>query len=199
MKIFDANIKGIAAAILADGTIDFDAINAELRDAIFAAIESVATETVNISIGQLGITTPAIDGSTRASDWARQYAGDVNVMIGKTTQERVNGVIAKYNETPGMTLQDIVDALEPTFGAERAESIAITEVTRAAAEGFRVHQDELKQAGIKTRRISHTNTDDLVCEICRPLDGKSENDWGYFFEGPPYHSRCRCFITLEVI
>lgn len=55
----------------------------------------------------------------------------------------------------------------------------------------------------RARKIIVTRRDDRVCKYCDPLDGikarlgeQFETDYG-FFDTPPFHPRCRCFLIVS--
>jgi hypothetical protein len=71
--------------------------------------------------------------NARAAAWAREYVGDLIRQVTETTREATRETIATWIETGG-TLDDLVETLAPTYGPQRAELIATTEVTRAFDE-----------------------------------------------------------------
>ena len=73
--------------------------------------------------------------------------------------------------------------------------IAVTEITRAAAEGVKLTQETLRSSGLSFERIWRTANDELVCPVCGPLNGKPEREWGGV--EPPAHPNCRCSATLR--
>jgi hypothetical protein len=93
-----------------------------------------------------------------------------------------------------MNLDQLSERITPLFGRQRAEAIAITEVTRASSEGERQYADALQTQGVRLIAIHQTNTDDRVCPICGPRNGEPITDGRY----PPLHPRCRCFVTHKV-
>jgi hypothetical protein len=66
----------------------------------------------------------------------------------------------------GETLPQLIERLVPLFGEKRAELIAVTEVTRAFAEGNMV---AWRESGVIQKRRWNTANDELVCPICGPL------------------------------
>lgn len=79
----------------------------------------------------------------------------------------------------GDKIDELIRALEPTFGKARARSIAVTEVTNAIAGGNTAAWREVnKQFGkdIITARVWTTANDEVVCPICAPLGGLSFGD-----------------------
>ena len=87
--------------------------------------------------------------------------------------------------------------LDPLFGPSRAKSIAVTEVTRAYAEGANIAKEQIERmSGLQMVHIWNTNNDSLVCEICAPLNRKKQGDG--WWEFPPAHPNCRCWTTQEI-
>lgn len=201
MHVFNKYGLDIAKKIIIDAAIDLTSFSADLFD----AIKPVANEAIEGEIKRivqfLGVDAvlSADDTRTAQGEWARNYGGLTEQITG-TTQKLVQQVVADYHENRGMTLGDVVEKLKTAFGRARAEAVAITEITAAAAGGVSLYQETLKNRGINTVRVWHTNRDDIVCEQCSPLDGKRMDEWDKFGGGgnPPIHTRCRCFISLEL-
>ena len=85
------------------------------------------------------------------------------------------------------------------FGPQWAETVAVTEVTRASVEGERAIVAELNAQGIEMTEIWQTNNDDLVCPVCGPRHNKPIDDGWTRADGPPAHPRCRCWVGHELI
>lgn len=68
-----------------------------------------------------------------ASRWAREYVGQLITKVNDTTKESVRQTVQTWIETKA-ELPELRRALTPTFGRQRAELIAVTEVTRAYDE-----------------------------------------------------------------
>ena len=86
------------------------------------------------------------------------------------------------------------------FDEERAWMIGVTEVTRAYADGQLAAMGEIRKEFPKLRMTKtwFTNNDDLVCEVCGPLDGVEvgiEDDFGGEIFQPPAHPKCRCWMS----
>lgn len=139
-----------------------------------------------------------------ALEYARKYAGQLIKELDRTTLEIVRAAVSAFIDTPGMTIGDLKDMLP--FGAQRADTIAVTEVTRAYAEGNRVAGREMAKEfpGVPVVKTWFTNNDDLVCDICEPLnemtiledEGFTTAD-GEGLDGPPAHPNCRCWISYR--
>jgi hypothetical protein len=82
----------------------------------------------------------------------------------------------------------------------RAESIAVTEITRAYSQAENLSQQMLRDMGLETVRIWNTAHDEIVCPICWPLNQTKEDEWGTeYSDGPPAHPRCRCFTSIRIV
>lgn len=130
-----------------------------------------------------------------AAEWARQYAYTLVTQLNVNTMALLRRAIPAFIETPGMTIGDLRRELAPAFGERRAQTIAVTETTRAFEEGHKEIQRELQRGGLKRVREWRTAVDEKVCDLCSPLDGTTEDQW-IDTDGPPLHPRCRCFTVL---
>jgi SPP1 gp7 family putative phage head morphogenesis protein len=132
---------------------------------------------------------------SEAMGWAHSYSYELVSYINSNSRQFLAEALAEWVRTGG-PMGDLVATLAPRFGIVRAEMIAVTESTRAYAEGSRL---EYRQMGI--RRVQWlTNRDDRVCPICLPLDNQIiDIDQGIPGIGfPPAHVNCRCFIAPVV-
>ena len=137
--------------------------------------------------------------NTAAAQWAISWGQSLVGMILATTTERIQAEIA----ADSMNSQTIGQLTEKVrwgyvYSEERARAIAITEVTRAYAEGNRA---AWRASGVIQKRRWNTNNDEKVCPICRPLNGVVvglDEKFPGEIDGPPGHSRCRCWVTPVV-
>lgn len=137
--------------------------------------------------------------NAEAAAWARKYVGELIKDIDRTTLDAVRTAVQNFVQTPGMTLGDVMNALP--FDPVRAEMIAVTEVTRAYAQGQKMAGETLKEKypDVEVVKTWFTNNDDLVCPICAPLDGMTvpmDDDFPDI-DMPPAHPRCRCWIDYR--
>lgn len=132
-----------------------------------------------------------------AVDWAASYTFGLVTGLNDNTQRLLRSAVSLWVETPGLTIGDLRNELSPAFGEYRAQTIAVTETTRAFAHSNQIVQRELQAAGIQMERRWNTSNDELVCPICAPNDGKFESE-GWTVAGPPAHPHCRCWETLGV-
>lgn len=83
------------------------------------------------------------------------------------------------------------------FSVERADAVAITEITRARTLGQMAAMQILEELGVKTLAVIRTARDERVCPICGPYDNQDERVWGKLFPlGTPFHVHCRCVIEV---
>lgn len=129
----------------------------------------------------------------RAAGWARSYTYDLIRGLTETTQRAVRDSVGSFFEQQ-LTRGDLEDMLARTFGANRASTIAVTEVTRAASEGQQELAREIADMGVKMTPVWNTRDDELVCPICGPLNGEEITTDEY----PPAHPNCRCWVTYEL-
>jgi hypothetical protein len=137
-------------------------------------------------------------------EWVTRYAFDLVSGITSTTRKVVQVGLQRFVSQPDYTLRMLKDSLAPTFGMSRAQTISVTEVTRAYAVGADRAQRRVAEEGIKTVKVWKTLYDEKVCPICQPLDELKESPEGGFNPSggfgipyPPAHPNCRCFTILE--
>lgn len=142
-------------------------------------------------------------------EWVTRYSFDLVSGITSTTRKVVSLGLQRFVSQPDYTLRMLRDSLAPTFGMSRAQTISVTEVTRAYATGMDLAQRRIAEEGIKTVRVWQTMYDERVCPICQPLDSVYELPGGDGFvpagqtgpgiPRPPAHPNCRCWTLLEPV
>ena len=128
----------------------------------------------------------------QAAEWASQYTFDLVRGINETTRRRLQAAVDEWFRN-GLPLHALRQELTSVFGEKRAQSIAQTETTRAAAIGSQIGYE---QSGVVIGKEWVTVITD-VCPVCEPLHGRQvglneEFEPGYAL--PPRHVNCRCFI-----
>lgn len=159
---------------------------AELEKVFIAAVEGAAAE--------VGVGVDWQLANTRASEWATNYGFELVRDMTQNRRRFLQQSIADFNRT-GMTLGDLKERLSREFGVVRAQSIAVSETTRAAVEGERAYTNSLRQRGVQLETQVETNADERVCPLCSPKQGQDPERVGY----PPYHPGCRCWTTSKAI
>ena len=171
-----------------------------LRDAVSRALIDSADLGVSIGIAQLesvGIGFDYLLAHTSARDWAIAYTDTLLEQMAITSGRLVGSTVARWFEN-GEPLEQLIQDLEPVFGRKRAERIAATEVTRAAAQGTVAagiesgvidHQPSIRppenthvncrcwlSIAIDDKNKGHwvfrTSKDERVCPICSPFEGR---------------------------
>ena len=130
-----------------------------------------------------------------AAEWAGRYAYDLVMGLDANTLALLRVVVPRFIQTPGMTIGQLRRELIPAFGERRAQTIAVTETTRAFQAGQRVIQRELERGGLRRLRKWNTAGDERVCDLCGPLENQTEDEWSGT-DGPPRHPSCRCWTTF---
>jgi SPP1 gp7 family putative phage head morphogenesis protein len=142
-------------------------------------------------------TTPGINwdlANEAAREWAWSYATQWTAQLVASTRRQMQLEITRWIDN-GETLPQLISRLAPLFGEKRAELIAVTEVTRAFAEG---NIRAWKETGVIQKKEWVTAFDELVCPICSPLNGKvvgMDEEFAPGIKSPPAHPRCRCVIV----
>jgi hypothetical protein len=133
-----------------------------------------------------------------AADWAKNYTDQLVQQLYKSNIDGTSELVSDFYQN-GWTMGDLTSSLQELFGEKRAEMIAVTETTRAAVEGERGLVGQIEdETGWDLPEIWQTEKDELVCDICGPLQGKEKGaDWDDS-DGPPAHPRCRCWTTHEL-
>ena len=174
----------------------WDEAGKELAQVVTPFSERVYLEAAQRMIAEAPIGVDWSLVNEAASNWSRDYSFRLVKDINETSR-RATGQAASNYFDQGWTMGDLRRKLGSIYSPVRAEMIAVTEVTRAAAEGERGVAGELRNQGIDMVEVWQTNNDELVCPICGPRHGrKIGTNWNRS-DGPPAHPRCRCWINHE--
>jgi len=139
---------------------------------------------------------------TKTIEWIQSYGYDLVKGINDFTLKGIRDALDYFVSTPGFTVGDAI-AMMP-FDAVRAEMVAVTETTRAYAQGaLRVAEQLMEDyPDLRVVKTWYTNRDDKVCPYCKPLDNVTILADRKFaplgFDGPPAHPRCRCWMIPRV-
>lgn len=181
-----------------------------VRDTIAHWLQQIAesgveTERENIESTYLNVkldTSALLQGvawdlsHTDAINWALASADVLTAELAEITTPRIQRLVAEWldNSEP---LQSLIDRIRDNwlYSATRAEAIAITETTRAIAEG---NMMAWLRSGLIDTHMWVTSNDELVCPICGPLHNRVAKIGAPFSVGvsaPPAHPRCRCSLA----
>ena len=182
---------------------------------IAAAVKGseVAMEPI-IAIG-LGFDTLLVNEA--AVRYAQERAAQAVTQIDGTTRRMIQQKVSQWFESGG-TLKELTESLAPTFGYDRAEMIAVTEVTDTLAGSAEESWREVNRqygTAVVEGKVWHTAADERVCPICAPLDGQVvglNEDFvhpggsglaaryeGRRFKRPPAHPRGRCTVGAALL
>lgn len=151
-------------------------------------------------VEKLGIGVDWTLAFTQAARWAREHVGELVTQVTEVTKERIRGLVTNWIEEPGRTLPDLWRQLmdDHAFSRSRAKLIAMTETTKAYAEGELAGAREMAEYFDYVKEWQTAN-DDRVCDICGPLQGERVDGIDASFssgdQGPPAHPGCRCWIN----
>ena len=187
-----------------------------LRDALIAVLQDVAgagaefgqkqVERVFMGVKAVdppGVVLGGVDWTAANSDaaqWAIEYGYSLIRGITDTTRAQVAREV-RYFIDNSLTINQLRDRLMAghLFSRSRAGAIAVTEVTRAYAEG---NTAAWKASKVVQGKEWMTAYDEAACPLCRPLSGKIVK-LNEAFDGrimnPPAHPRCRCWVVPVVI
>lgn len=176
-----------------------DELKKLLQETLEINLVDVAEAEFNRQAMMIGVSFDTAAINVAAAEWAKHYSYETVDGINETTKKLVSNAVQKYIETPGMNNADLRRILETGFSPKSAETIAVTEVTRAYSAGTNIYQRMLKGEGVDMIRRWNTAHDDRVCPICAPLNRVLETEWADRFpNGPAAHGRCRCWTTLTI-
>lgn len=151
---------------------------------------TVASETLE----QIGMSFDFNMANVRASKWASDYSYELIRGMNATTQARMQQAVNDWFLERSTTVRDLAKELEATFGRKRAQLIAITETSRAAAQGSITGYE---QSGIVQEMEWLAAKGERTCPQCNELHEKRAPLRGTFPGGhgpPPRHPKCRCTI-----
>jgi len=126
--------------------------------------------------------------------WATKYTYELVGGINGNTRKRLATAIADFvsaTETMGTLREAVADIFTP----ERAQLIAVTEVTRAYSAGGEAAADELRATGLEIIERWNTLNDGSVCSECASKNGETIGPDG---DRPPLHPGCRCGTSREI-
>ena len=187
-----------------------------LRDALIAVLQDVADAGADfgrLQVERAFMGVKAIDPPTfavgvvdwtaanaDAAQWAIDYGYSLIRGITDTTRVQVAREI-RYFVDNSLTINQLRDRLlnSHLFSLSRAGAIAVTEVTRAYAEG---NMAAWKASRVVEGKEWMTATDEIVCPICAPLRGqiaRLAEPFGGRIMNPPAHVNCRCWVLPVVI
>lgn len=168
--------------------------DAKMREVLEYVLAQGTDLGVSIAVDQLagaGIRFDYRLVNEEAARWAKSYSYELVRGIDATTQGDLRTELDAWIST-GKPYSSLVRRLAPTFGRQRAQKIATTEITRAYAEGSMA----IYQASGVVTGVEWLTAGPAACKICRPLDGKIFPLAG--LTKPPLHPWCVCALAPVV-
>ena len=154
----------------------------EERNRLIAVIkprlQQVASTGINAAEQKLNAQNIYFDNTlahTEAARWAETFTDKLLQSLGSTTENFVGQAVSNWITTPGATISQLADILTPGLAGNvsRAWTVAVTETTRAYAEGNRLAYLQAGLPNIAYNNPAHPN--------CRCSTGarriRSSNEW----------------------
>lgn len=189
--------------------------NIAMRDALIAVLQAAGDIGAEYGKRQVegvlyGVkfTIPDIDDfdwslvNTDVLKWAMMYAYELIRGINTTTRQIVAAEV-EYFINNSLTINEmrdrLVSATGGAFSPARARRIAVTETTRAYAQG---NMAAWRRGKVVKGKEWYTSVDSRVCRFCAPLHGvvvPLDDTFPGGIDGPPAHPGCRCDLLPQVI
>lgn len=136
--------------------------------------------------------------NARAQAWARGYSFELVRGITDTSRARLQQMVSQFAARPEMDLRGLGAEIGTVFGRGRGDMIAVTEVTRASAQGELGLFDEIRRDNPQADLVQVwlTSVDERVCAVCGPRHGKARGSG--WIDPPPAHPRCRCSLATDI-
>lgn len=131
----------------------------------------------------LGIDISAINNA--AMRYIADYSDEWWQQFSRSTQDTLRNAIRTARQE-GLQPRQVARIIEGSFGRNRAQTIAVTEMTRLMGAGA---QEQYRQTGY-TQWKWRTVRDPRVCPICDPRHGRVYPMDDQF---RPAHPNCRCW------
>lgn len=183
------------------------ALSDDMRGKIQPAMVDGLLRSADELLGRLGIDYETERLGSRAERWARQYTYDLVTGIEDTTRDRIGRAVGEYFQDGTLDLRGLGARLDTIVGPGRGQRIAITEATRASAQGERQLVKELnaENPDLQFAEVWQTSRDEMVCPVCGGLQGVRREKAGFVhpdgttYDAPPAHPNCRCAVRTVLI
>lgn len=201
-----ANLEKSTKAVNTDDLFDYEEEVGAMINLANPILKKVSKEEAKRALEMINLPTdtPVSPKVTEAVE-----AG-VSLMVNRYTDTTLSLLKEKLNEgiAAGESLDQLTDRVGGiyTFSNEvRAEMVARSESFRAANETTR---QVWKESGVVKSLRWYTARDELVCELCAPMDGEIvgidepfdiDSDYGDGYNPQDIHPQCRCDIRPEEI
>lgn len=200
--------------LLRDAIVEMLMNGAQLgADTGIAQVEAILGVGKAVSIG--GVNWDLVNGAvlqwvlgSTGGGFGTGYGDTILEAMAVSSERQIRLHIAEWIRND-LNYTNLISNLQRTvFSQNRAQNLAITEISRSYAEGTRA---AYRQSGTIRKLRWQASNDELTCKFCGHLNGKIIDIDGSFdstltdelrndlqgraFQIPPCHSRCRCWIT----
>lgn len=175
----------------------WDRADVSVSKVMIPIFEEIFRQQATAIIDQVGIGIDWALINESAADWALANTRHFLEGYNATNQKLISKYINKFY-TDNWTFEDVIAHISAIiFDENRARMIAITETTRASVQAqlSTVNILEAQNRSIHFKPKWITASDERVCAICSPRDGKEITDG----EFPPAHPLCRCDVAYNLI
>lgn len=186
--------------------IAFDLFNPRAVDYLKSFGVEIQTISANVKANIKALLVKAIEGDMGRAELRRLIKSQIGLLPQHT--DAVDRYLANLIRD-GMSLRQakkLAGAYADRLLGYRATMIARTETGRAIGYGqWALWQQALEQNMIpnNAQRVWITAQDEMVCDVCRPMDGeRAEIDGPFYVDGNPImvpeevHPQCRCSTGL---
>ncbi len=229
MKSFDAQLEAIVIDNLKEGKAFTKAGVGSMFD-VGEATDLLVGITIPIlldllkaegdaQLERLNTTEPFNPNNEKVQDKIRRALRLAGESYTNTTLNLLNNSVGE-GISAGEGIAKLTNRVRDVFGLTdtyRAERIARTTVFQAANTSAR---EAYRQSGVVKEVRWHTAEDELTCEFCEPMNGKTVGIEDTFFdegqtvrgrdggslkldfddvEDPPLHANCRCFTNAVLV
>lgn len=177
---------------------EWDVVADELNDDLGGAYE----QTAQVILGKLGIDDPDIFDlvNERSVQYAEDSGAELVTGITETTRERLRVIIRDAIENAD-GVNELKAAIENStaFSADRAETIARTEIGNAHMQGA---LDGAKESGLDLMKKVIRGSEEFDCDICGENEDQGAIGLDEMFasddEAPLFHPNCECTMVFVV-
>jgi hypothetical protein len=165
----DAVVAGLNAEALNNVERLIPTEDDDLREALEVLLRESVGQGVRVTAAKLGEIAMGVNWmlvNEAAKTWAQQYSYELVSLLNDNSRRFLQDAVSRWIER-GDPLDVLIDEVSAMFGPVRGEMIAVTEATRAYAEGSFMGYE---RAGFNRRP---------------PEENR-----------PPAHVRCRCWVSL---
>lgn len=177
----------------------WDDIEAELAKTTAVAIALMFLAGVD-EMGKLFGEIDADDAGDAARKFADKRAAKLARDTTRTMKDRLGSVADEWADVADDVtakrlrsglLRDLRGRLE-----QQADDVGVTETTFSNTIGENYFAKQFGEDELLI--VWRTQLDEKVCPICSPLEGTTKEFWGEFDDGPPGHTRCRCYLSVAL-